>query len=380
MKVMVVDDDSIIVEAVKTLLKTEGHDAIGVYSGEECLDNLGREKVDLILLDIKMPGMDGIETLKNVKGIKPEVYVVMLTAFATVDTAIEAMKEGAFDYIRKPFAMEDMRDVLLNVVEDIKLKKNHKVVGLMEREDLDCFEVFKNVFRNNVKGMCITTEKPETIDERYCLKNVSYVWLTEENYIGEPMGKEQERMSPKEIDKLKTLIEQFVTENENTAILISNMETLIRKNLLGTIKEFIYYLDEKVREKNTSVILSVSPESRDVPGLTEIENLIAELHIRHIAESISSPLRRNIIVTLDANRECSFTRIAKEVRIRDSPKLSFHLRKLKSCGIVEQNDKKKYFLTKAGEEAVVILKDMKKGDVKVLKNIMWMTGKREKTD
>ncbi|MDI6916943.1 MAG: response regulator [Thermoplasmatales archaeon] len=379
MKVMVVDDDPTIVDAIKTLLKTEGHEPAGMYSGEECLNNLKGE-VDLILLDIKMPGMNGIETLRNIKRIKPDTYVVMLTAFATVDTAVEAMKEGAFDYIRKPFAMEDMKEVLMDVIEDIKLKKNHKVVGLMEGGDLDCFEVFKNVFRNNVKGMCVTTEKPETIDERYALKNVSYVWLTEENYIGEPRGKEQERMGPKEIEKLKTLIERFITENENTAILISSMEALIRKNLLGTIKEFIYYLDEKVRTKNTSVILSVSPESRDVPGLTEIENRIADLYIRHISESISNPLRRNIILTLDANRECSFTRIAKEVRIRDSPKLSFHLRKLKSSGIVEQNDEKKYFLTKTGEEAAVILKDMKKGDVKVLKNIVWMTGKREKTD
>jgi len=104
MKVMVVDDDPIIVDAVKTLLQTEGHEAIGVYSGEECLNNLKKEEIDLILLDIRMPGMDGIETLKNIKGIKPEVYVIMLTAFATVDTAVDAMKEGAFDYIRKPFA------------------------------------------------------------------------------------------------------------------------------------------------------------------------------------------------------------------------------------------------------------------------------------
>lgn len=373
MKVMVVDDDSTIVEAVKTLLKTEGHDAIGVHSGEECLDNLGREEVDLILLDIKMSGMDGIETLKNARRIKPDTYVVMLTAFATVDTAVEAMKEGAFDYIRKPFAMEDMRDVLLNVVEDIKLKKNHKIIGLMEREEKDCFDVFKNMLTNNVKGMCITNEKPEIVGERYGLKNVFYIQLTEEKG-------DWRCIHPKEIERLKTAIDGFITENENTAILISSMEYLISKNLTTTVKEFIHYLSEKAHSRNTCIILSASPESRDARGLTEVENTIADLHIRHISESISNPLRRNIILTLDINKECSFTRIAKEVRIRDSPKLSFHLRKLKSSGIVNQNDEKKYFLTKAGEEAAVILKDMKKGDVKVLKNIVWMTGKREKTD
>ncbi len=376
MKVMVVDDDPIIVDAVKTLLQTEGHEAIGVYSGEECLNNLKKEEIDLILLDIRMPGMDGIETLKNIKGIKPEVYVIMLTAFATVDTAVDAMKEGAFDYIRKPFATEDMRDILMNVIEDIKLKRNHKIIGLIEREKYDCFDVFKSMFTNNVKGMCVTREKPEIIDKRYDLGDVSYVWFTEKNYIEEPKGKEQERVNPKEIEKLKTLIDQFIKENENTTILISSMEYLISKNILADTKKFIEYLGEKARDRNTSIILSVSPESGKIPGLAEIEKLIAELHIRHIAESISSPLRRNIILTLDVNRKCSFTKIAEEVQVRDSPKLSFHLRKLKSHGIIGQNEEKKYFLTESGMEAAGILKDMKKGDVKVLKNILWMPGKR----
>lgn len=376
MKAMVVDDNRTIVDAIKTLLQTEGHEAIGVYSGEECLNNLKKEEMDLILLDIKMSGMDGIETLKNIKGIKPDTYVVMLTAFATVDTAVEAMKEGAFDYIRKPFATEDMRDVLLNVIEDVKLKKEHKMISLMEEEGQDCFDVFKNILTNNVKGMCITNEKPEIIAERYNLKDVSYVWVTEKNYIEEPKGKEQGRVTPKEIEKLETIIDQFIKENENTTILISSMDYLISKNILADIKNFVGYLGKKAYDRNTSIILSASPESGKIQGLAEIENLIAELHIKHIAESISSPLRRNIILTLDANRECIFTRIAKEVRMKESPKLSFHLRKLKSHGIVGQNEEKKYFLTESGTEAARILKDMKKGDVKVLKNIMWMPGKK----
>lgn len=377
MKAMVVDDNRTIVDAIKTLLQTEGHEATGVYSGEECLNNLKKEEMDLILLDIRMPGMDGIETLKNIKRIKPDAYVVMLTAFATVDTAVEAMKEGAFDYVRKPFATEDMRDILMDVIEDIKLKKNHKIIGLMEREEKDCFDVFKSMFTNNVKGMCITNEKPEIIAERYNLKDVSYVWVTEKNYIEEPRGREErERVTPKEIERLKTAIDGFITENENTVILISSMDYLISKNILADIKNFVGYLGKKAYDRNTSIILSASPESGKIQGLAEIENLIAELHIRHIAESISSPLRRNIILTLDANRECIFTRIAKEVRMKESPKLSFHLRKLKSHGIVGQNEEKKYFLTESGMEAARILKDMKKGDVKVLKNIMWMPGKK----
>ena len=380
MRIMVVDDDSTIVDAIKTLLQVEGHEAIGVYSGEECLNNLKKENVDLIFLDIKMPGINGIETLKKIKRMKPNVYVVMLTAFATVDTAVEAMKEGAFDYIRKPFASEDMKDTLMDVIEDIKLKRNHKMIGLMEIEKHDCFDIFKSMFTNNVKGMCVTNEKPESIAKKYNLKDVLYVHLTEESYIEEKKLEKQERISPDEIEKLKKLIDNFITENDNTAVLIHSIDYLISKNMLQTVKKFVEYLGEKARDRNTSIILSADSESKNVHALAEIENLIAELHIRHIAESISSPLRRNIILTLDVNRECNFTRIAKEVRMRESPKLSFHLRKLKSHGILGQNEEKKYFLTKSGMEAAGILKDMKKGDIKFLKNIVYMPGKREIID
>ncbi len=375
MRIMVVDDDSTIVDAIKTLLQTEGHEATGAYSGEECLKKLEKEDVDLIFLDIKMQGINGIETLKRIKRMKKNIYVVMLTAFATVDTAVEAMKEGAFDYIRKPFASEDMKDTLMDVIEDIKLKRNHKMIGLMEIEKYDCFDIFKSMFTNNVKGMCITNEKPESIAKKYNLKDVLYVHLTKESYIEEKKLEKQERISPDEIEKLKTLVDNFITENENTAVLIHNIDYLISKNLLQTVKNFVEYLGEKALTRNTSIILSAGFESKNVHALAEIENLIAEMRVRHIAEALSGPLRRNIIFTLENNRKCSFTKIAKEVHVRDSPKLSFHMRKLRFHGIIEQDNDKKYFLTKLGKEAAGILKDMKKGDIKFLKNIVYIPKK-----
>ena len=113
MKVMVVDDDSIIVEAVKTLLKTEGHDAIGVYSGEECLDNLGREKVDLILLDIKMPGMDGVELMKLIKEKYHDLPVILITGFFLDEHLKETNQADGF--LRKPFEPDKIIDLLKNL-------------------------------------------------------------------------------------------------------------------------------------------------------------------------------------------------------------------------------------------------------------------------
>ncbi|RLF33988.1 MAG: hypothetical protein DRN07_01110, partial [Thermoplasmata archaeon] len=105
-KILFVDDEEGIVDAAKTALEVYGYEVKTAYSGPECLKKL--EGVDLVILDIKMPGMDGIETLKEIKKRKPQLPVVMITAYATVDTAIEAMKQGATDYIRKPFDIEEL--------------------------------------------------------------------------------------------------------------------------------------------------------------------------------------------------------------------------------------------------------------------------------
>ena len=100
MKILFVDDDAGILEAAKTALELYGYDVITASSGEECLQKIG--DADIVFLDIKMPGMNGIEVLKEIKKRNKDLPVIMITAYATVDTAIEAMKEGAFDYIRKP--------------------------------------------------------------------------------------------------------------------------------------------------------------------------------------------------------------------------------------------------------------------------------------
>jgi DNA-binding NtrC family response regulator len=122
--VMLVDDEAPFVETMTKRLKKRDLDVIAVFSGQEALEILNKnQNVDIVILDVKMPGMDGIETLKEIRARFPLVEVIMLTAHATVESAIEGMKLGAFDYLMKPC---DMGQLMEKVNEAVRKKRGHE--------------------------------------------------------------------------------------------------------------------------------------------------------------------------------------------------------------------------------------------------------------
>jgi two-component system response regulator PilR (NtrC family) len=112
MNILVVDDEEILQDVLGLLLRKEGFRPLLARSGEEALVVLDRETVDLVLLDLMLPGMSGLEVLRQIRQRDPEQVVVVITAFSSIEGAIEAMREGAFHYIPKPFKNEE---VLLTV-------------------------------------------------------------------------------------------------------------------------------------------------------------------------------------------------------------------------------------------------------------------------
>jgi DNA-binding NtrC family response regulator len=119
--VMLVDDEVPFVDAMTRRLSKRNLEIVTAYSGHEALEKLqaAKSKVDVVILDVKMPGMDGIETLREIKRVRPLVEVIMLTGHATVETGIEGMKLGAFDYLMKPCDI----DKLMAKVQEAKVKK-----------------------------------------------------------------------------------------------------------------------------------------------------------------------------------------------------------------------------------------------------------------
>lgn len=107
-RVLLVDDEKDFVEMLSLRLQEEGEKVSAAYSGKGCLDTLERTSIDVVVLDIKMPGMDGMETLGEIRKRFPLVEVIMLTGHGSTETAIEGMKLGAFDYLMKPAEFDEL--------------------------------------------------------------------------------------------------------------------------------------------------------------------------------------------------------------------------------------------------------------------------------
>jgi DNA-binding NtrC family response regulator len=122
--VLLVDDEAPFLETMTKRLEKRNLDVKTALSGQSALETLGKNPgIDVIILDVKMPGMDGIETLRKIKSGYPLSEVIMLTAHATVESAIEGMKLGAFDYLMKPC---DMDQLMGKVQEATQKKRDHE--------------------------------------------------------------------------------------------------------------------------------------------------------------------------------------------------------------------------------------------------------------
>ena len=127
--VLLVDDEVPFVEAMTRRLTKRNLEIVTAFSGEQALDVLEKDgNIEVIILDVKMPGMDGIETLGEIRKRFPLVEVIMLTGHATVETGIEGMKLGAFDYLMKPCEM----DILIEKVKDAARKKRSHEEKIIE--------------------------------------------------------------------------------------------------------------------------------------------------------------------------------------------------------------------------------------------------------
>jgi DNA-binding NtrC family response regulator len=107
--ILIVDDDEIMRETLSDVLRKRGYDIFSVGSGNGALSMIKKNLIDLILLDMKLPDVDGLEVLKKIKEFDTEILVIMMTAYSDVQTAVSAMKSGAYDYINKPFELEELR-------------------------------------------------------------------------------------------------------------------------------------------------------------------------------------------------------------------------------------------------------------------------------
>jgi nitrogen regulation protein NR(I) len=134
--ILIVDDEPNIRRVLAAMLKREGYETTAAADGEQALAVLQRTPVDVVVTDLVMPRLGGLDLLREVSAHHPDVPVIMITAHGTVDTAVEAMKAGAFDYISKPFEQEELKKVIAKATKARELEQQHVHPGEGERPPL----------------------------------------------------------------------------------------------------------------------------------------------------------------------------------------------------------------------------------------------------
>jgi two-component system, NtrC family, response regulator PilR len=126
MRILIVDDEEVLRDVLDAVLRREGFDIVPASTGEEALNLLDSEEIDLVILDIMLPGISGIDTLRAIRISNPNLPVIIITAFSSIDGAIEAMKHGAFHYIPKPFKNEEVVLTVNKALEQRRLSSENE--------------------------------------------------------------------------------------------------------------------------------------------------------------------------------------------------------------------------------------------------------------
>ncbi len=124
-RILIVDDEKIALKNLKHILQKEGYDVVGTESGLNALKLLTERPFDVVLTDLKMEKVDGLQILKKCREIYPDAEVIMITGYATLESAVDAMRAGAFHYIAKPFKLDVVRNVVKEAIEKVRLKKEN---------------------------------------------------------------------------------------------------------------------------------------------------------------------------------------------------------------------------------------------------------------
>ncbi|MBI5180661.1 MAG: sigma-54-dependent Fis family transcriptional regulator [Nitrospirae bacterium] len=146
-KILVVDDERSMRDFLSIMLKKAGYDVTTAVDGEEAVKILHKDIFDLVITDLKMPKVDGLQVLKTVKELSPDTVVIVITAFASTETTVEAMKEGAYDYITKPFQNDEMKIRIKKALE----KRRLIAENILLKKELKNRAVFDNIVGKSEK-------------------------------------------------------------------------------------------------------------------------------------------------------------------------------------------------------------------------------------
>ncbi|MDI6917845.1 MAG: DUF835 domain-containing protein [Thermoplasmatales archaeon] len=297
-KIMIVDDEPDVVDAVRTMLEAEGYEVLSAYSGKECLNKLKKEKVDLILLDIRMPVMDGWEVLRKLKekGITNTIKVSMLTAVTQIGEDIFGLQDVVTDYIRKPFSREALIGSVKKALGEEKTKILGKLIRIRRKDreiDLEltpearietamkydikpgfsylveeeraelAFDIFKDFVQHDVPGLCITRMHLDKVRETFGLVKTPILWLSK--------TPGENNLSPTDLGMLRHTILEYLDKSGESIVLLDGLEYLITNNGFPLVLKYLDDINESVMMSKSGLIIPVDPRTLEEKELALLE-------------------------------------------------------------------------------------------------------------
>jgi CheY-like chemotaxis protein len=325
MRVLIVDDDAVFREELSDLLRGDDHSVTTVPSVAKALESLDSDEFDVVLTDLKMPRQTGLDLLREVRSRWPRTLVVLLTGYATVETALDAMKLGAFDYVRKPFRIEQVRETLRLVA----LEHEFESPSEARRDPTREAQALASSGQHEVLFFGEPSPGPEP--------HLHVEPLHPENPVG-----------------LAERTEAFLAEYPNGAVVLSGVERLLEHHRL---EDIVGILDRLRNDLAGHGPLRVSFNPRRVSPSVAIAlgSAVTSDETHAALEALANPIRRKALQRLGES-PASFGDLMRAAGLDDSPKMSFHLRKLVEAGLV-WHEEENYRLTVRGEAGVRLLRD-----------------------
>ncbi len=220
-RVIVVDDDVSILRVLKQLLKDKGYEVFTASNGKEAIDLIYENDFDLVITDLMMPETDGLEVLKKAKERNSRTQVIMITGFATLDSAIEALKLGAFDYIRKPFKIAELDVTIRNAIDKIHLLKSNEMLLKHLREThrhlKETVTQSVTVMEKDIEALDIMESDPDLEVSRAEVLN-RYGLLGDDVFDLKQIESDKETSALNEIERLSQLYEKGALTKEEFEI------------------------------------------------------------------------------------------------------------------------------------------------------------------
>ncbi|MFH2093573.1 MAG: response regulator [Pseudomonadota bacterium] len=188
--ILIIDDERDIREGCERILSRMGCQVYVAENGKDGLDIIEKEEICMVICDIKMPGMDGIEVLSHIKKNNENIIVIMVTGYSTIETAIEAMKKGAYDFISKPFSPDQLRIVVKRAIEKLRLEKEAREFKEERRQNLADLGTEQSRARTIVEslpnGVLVTNMRGQIVLLNPIAR--TFLGLSEDRGLGEPIA------------------------------------------------------------------------------------------------------------------------------------------------------------------------------------------------